>query len=81
MRSLRLLILPIVLPAAFWGCSTEPHDGASVRLEGRGVLLGAPPELPPDPGMRPCRQKDHAAVELVGTADSQTPHPLSRGPA
>lgn len=76
MRPARMLFLPIVLPAALWACSAEPHGGASVRFEGRGALLAAPRELPPDPELQPCRHGSGSTGDVAGTGRSQASDPL-----
>lgn len=66
MRPVRLLLLPIVLPAALWTCSAEP-SGVSVRLEVRGALFAVPPNLPPGPkGTGPCHESRRPGGQDAG---------------
>ena len=57
MRPVRLLLLPLVLPAALWACGADP-DPALERVQGRALLFAEPasaPAVPPDrPMTRPC---------------------------
>jgi hypothetical protein len=57
MHPVRLLLLPVVLPAALWACGSDP-DPALERIQGRGMLFAgtasAPPRAPDGPRILPC---------------------------
>ena len=57
MRPVRLLLLPVVLPAALWACGPDPGP-ALERVQGRGMLFAEPASAPVlplvGPGIHPC---------------------------
>ena len=70
MRPVRLLLLPVVLPAALWSCGHDP-DPALERVQGRAMLFAKPASAPALP---PAGFRIHPCPETGETGDQSPPH-------